>query len=363
MANIAKKPRKLNMEISIGGISQAEMLLFTKHLAMTLKSGFTIVEGLDMLAEQAKGKLKKVLDSILSTIKSGESLSNALLKHPKYFSSLYVNLVKTGEVSGTLEENLSHLAGQMKKIYDLKKKIKSAMMYPMLVFIAVFGLGFSVAVFVLPKILPLFKSLDVDLPTTTRGLIYVAEIFETHGFMILSAFAGISIFGFWFLKRGFVKPLTHRVYLKIPVVNKIIRNVNLEKFCRTLGILLDRGVPVDASLKIVADATDNRVFKSAIYGLLPQIQKGNTLADAAGMYPDLFPKLVVRMIGMGERTGNLGEILQYLSKFYENEVDDTMKDLSTILEPVMLIVIGIVVGTVAIAILGPIYEITGNVSG
>lgn len=359
--NMETKTKKTwNIDIDIRGVRAVDILLFTKHLAITLKSGLTLVEGLGILEDQAKGKMKKVISQISETIKAGKTFHEALTEQSKYFSPIYINMVKSGEFSGTLEGNLKKITEQLGKSYALRKKIKSAMIYPTMIFIAVFGLGMSVAIFVLPKILPLFKTLDVELPMTTRGLIFIAEIFEKNGLAIVIGLVVGFVFLFWFLKQDFVKPVTHKILLKIPVVKNIVANINLERFNYTFGTLLESGLPVDQSLKITADATENRVYKNAIKALIPEIEAGNTLSVAVAMYPDLFPTITVRMIGVGEKTGNLDQTLKYLSEFYEDAVDEATKNLATILEPVMLIVIGVVVGTVAISILGPIYQITGN---
>ncbi len=355
-----KTKKSWNINIDIGSVKVVDILLFTKHLAITLKSGLTLVEGLEILEEQAKGKMKRVIGQISETIQTGKTFHEALAEQSKYFSPIYINMVKSGELSGTLEENLRKITKQLGKSYALRKKIKSAMIYPTIIFVAVFGLGMSVAIFVLPKILPLFKTLDVELPITTRGLIFVAEVFEQHGLAIAIGLVVGFIFLFWFLKRDFVKPVTHKIILSIPFVKNIVANINLERFNYTFGTLLESGLPVDQSLKITADATENRVYKKAIYALIPEIEAGNTLSTAIARYPKLFPIITARMIGVGEKTGNLDQTLKYLSSFYEDAVDEATKNLSTILEPVMLIVIGSIVGTVAISILGPIYQITGN---
>jgi type IV pilus assembly protein PilC len=355
-----KIKKSWNINIEIGGIKPVDIMLFTKHLSVTLQSGLTLVDALEILVDQSKGKMQQVVEKLLDTVKSGEPFYEALKQQPKYFSAIYVNMVKSGELSGTLDQNLKKLTRQLEKSYALKKKIKSAMIYPIMIFVAVFALGVSVAIFILPKILPLFKTLDVELPLTTRGLIYVAETFEAHGLAIFIGLIVFMIFSFWLLKRDFVKPFTHRLVLKIPLVNKIIMNINLERFNHTFGSLLESGLPLNQSLKITADATDNRVYKKAVQNLVPVIEAGNPLSKAIASYPELFPLITSRMIGVGERTGNLGQNLKYLAQFYEEAVDEATKNLSTTLEPILLMVIGVIVGTVAISILGPIYQITGN---
>ncbi|MFC1655327.1 type II secretion system F family protein [Patescibacteria group bacterium] len=354
--------KKLNWhkEINIGGIKQVDILLFTKHLSVALESGLTLVEGLELLRDQAKGKMKMVINGIHETVYSGKSFHEALNPHTKYFSAIYINMVKSGELSGTLQENLARLSDQLNKKLKIKKKVKSAMLYPMFIFIAIFGLGMSVAIFVLPKILPLFKILDVELPVTTKALIYVAELFETQGLLIFAGMIVGTIFLIWFFKADFMKPISHRIMLKIPIIKHIIIKVNLERFLYTLGTLLESGISLDQAIKITTSATDNRVYKKIIGSFLQDIEAGKNLASSLVSDPKLFPIIVSRMVGVGERTGNLHSTLKYLSKFYEEEIDSSMKNLSTIIEPVLLIFIGIIVGTVAISILGPIYQITGS---
>jgi len=359
----SKKNGLLSMEIDIGGMSDTDVLLFTKHLGITIKSGLTVIEGLEILVEQAKGKMAKVLKSLIKTVRSGGTLEMGLKQFPQYFSAIFTNMVKTGETSGTLEESLKILSEHLNKSSKLKKKVRAAMIYPIMVFVAVFGLGMSVAIFVLPKILPLFKSLDVELPATTRGLIFIAEIFQSYGIQIIIGIIGLTIAFFWLIRRDSIKPFTHRLILKIPVVKNIIADINLERFTRTFGTLLDSGLTIDKSLLITSEAIDNRVYKKAIRSLIPDIESGTNLSNAISKYPKLFPMITYRMIGVGESTGNLDSTLKYLAEYYEDSVDEATKNLATIIEPVMLIVIGVIVGTVAIAILGPIYQITGNISG
>lgn len=356
------KPKKdlLKIEINIGGISDVDIMLFTKHLSVILRSGLTLIEALEMLAEQSKGKLKKIIGRITERVRAGDAFHQALSEHGKYFTQIYLNMVKSGEISGTLHENLERLSVELKKSLSLKKKVKSAMIYPMLVFVAVFGLGMLVALFVLPQIVPLFKSMDVELPLTTRGLIYIAEIFAKYGIKIAISFCAVVIFGTWLLRRNFIKPYTHAFFLRLPIIKKIIHDINLERFTRTFGSLLETGLTVDQSLKITGEAIENRVYRKAILAMIPEVESGSNLKTAISAYPDIFPLIVSRMIGVGEKTGSLDSTLKYLSEFYEEEVDETVKNLSTIIEPIMLIFIGIIVGTVAIAILGPIYEITGS---
>jgi type IV pilus assembly protein PilC len=348
--------------IVLGGISDNELLHFTKNLAVTLKSGLTLADGLDVLYDQAKGRLKTVLDDVLNTVRSGEQLHTALEKYPKYFTPIYINLVKTGEMAGTLEENLMHLAEQMKKTHELKAKVKSAMMYPLLILVAVLGLGMAVSFFVLPQILPLFESLEMELPLTTKILLFFARLFEDHGLMIALGTFGTIIGFFLAIRQEYIKPLWHRFLLRIPIINTIIKQVNVQKISYTLGSMLKSGISINEALGITADATENRVYRKVLRSCIPEVEKGNSLSSALEEYPRLFARIDVRMVGMGEQTGSLEDTFHYLAEYYQGEVDVTMKNLSSSLEPIMLIVIGVIVGGLALSILGPIYSLTGNVT-
>ena len=357
-----KTPSKSIWNIELGGVSRGDILFLTRHLSIALKSGLTLVEALDMLRDEAESQvMQRLLSDMAETVQSGKPLNEALARYPKYFSPIYVNLVKTGELSGTLAENLQHLADELRKSEELRQKVKSAMMYPMLIFIAVLGLGFSVAWFILPKILPLFKSLNVELPITTRALIWMADLLDVHGTAILLSFAGGVVFFIWLLRRNFVKPITHRFVLRFPVISGIIKNIQLERFMRILSTLLKSGITLDKSLRIVADASTNLMYQNAILSFIAEVEKGHSLGEAMRYFPRLFPGIATRMISMGERTGSLEHTLAFLSETVQEDIENTMKNLSTILEPLLLIIIGVVVGGVAISILGPIYKITGSI--
>lgn len=354
-------PKKINWNIELGGISRRDILLLTRHLAAALKHGLPLPDSLDMLqAEIANQKFKTLLNEILEMIRAGKPLYAALEKYPKHFSAVYTNLVKTGEMAGTLGESLDYMARELKKSEELRAKVKSALMYPLLIFVAVVGLGASVAVFILPKILPLFKTLDVPLPFTTRLLIGLTDLFSNYGVRMILIFVGFLVFFFWIIRQPFIKPYTHRFLLRLPVIGAIIKNIQLERFNRILFTLLKSSITLDKALRITADATTNWVYRQAIASFITQVEKGVTLGAAMAFYPRLFPPLNTRMMAMGERTGSLEDSLEYLGQAYAEEIDNTMKNLSTILEPVMLILIGLVVGVVAISILGPIYKITGS---
>lgn len=354
-------PSRWNFNISFGSVSNTEVMLLTTHLAVCLKSGLTLFEALEMLRDQAEGKLKTVLEDVTRGLQAGEPLHRALGKYPKYFSSIYINLIRIGEISGTLEANLQYLAKSLRQSYELRKKVKSAMIYPVVVFVAIILLGLAMGLFVLPKILPLFKSLNMTLSLPTKILIFLAEMFQAYGGRIVVGVILFLVFLFWLVQREFMKHLLHRAYVYTPILKGMVVNVNMAMFSRTLGMLLESGISIDQSLRITVESTENYAYRKVASTSVYEVQNGRKLSDVLAHYPRYFPLMASRMIEMGERTGTLSTSLMYLAEYYESEVESALKDISTIIEPVLLIFIGGIVGTVAIAIIGPIYSIAGNV--
>ncbi len=360
---ISTKPKKniLQADISFGKVSLTARSLFAEHLSVMLKSGLTITDALTIGVESNRGKMKKVLKKVLKSVESGNSFSSALARHPKTFSGLFINAVRAGETSGTLEENLSHVAEQLAKEKELVSKIKGAMLYPVVVLTASFVLGMVLSFVVLPKITPLFTGLKMELPFTTRALISFSAFVESHGTELFLGIIGGVIFLVWLLKQRFMNPITHWFLLHFPIVKNITRSANLARFSRTLGTLLKSGLNVDEAVAITGNTVDNHYFQGATKSIANSVGKGTTLSSNMERYSRLFPIMPVRMVRVGEESGRVDETLLYLAHFYELEVDNSTKALSTAIEPVLLLFIGLVVGFLALSIITPIYNITGNV--
>lgn len=356
-----KGSKAMQKEMTIGHVSDVNLLFFVKHLSIMLRAGIAIFEALTMLKEQSKGRMKIVLQSVLDKVESGETLSDALSSYPKDFPELFVQLVGSGELSGTLEKNLNYIANFMQKEIELKKKVRGAMLYPAVVFIGVLGLTMAVGLFVLPQILPLFESLDVKLPLSTRILIWFAEFFRDFGILVVIFTIMASFMTPVFLELKMVKPISHRIYLRLPIAGTIIRHLSLSRFFTVLATLMEAGLPIDESLSISAKIIHNVRYRNAIISMRKSVMQGNDLADVMDDNNFLFPILVSHMMKVGEKSGNLVDSLNYVGIFYEAEVDDKLKNLSTLLEPVLLIFIGIIVGFVAISIIGPIYSLSAGI--
>lgn len=358
--NIKPKPTLFNTEIIIGGVSLIQKAVFAKNIAVMLKAGLAITECIEIAQEQATGKFSRVLSGVLSSIESGQSLSDSFARYPRIFSEMFINVVRAGEKSGNLDENIESVAFHLEKERDLRAKIKGAMMYPVVVLILAFSLGMAVTFFILPKITPLFEGMKVDLPLSTRVLIWISHLVNNYGGWLLFGIIALVIFLTWLIKRKFFQPILHWLFLHLPVVKKIVIQTNLARFCRTLGTMLKSGLNIDEALTIVQKVLGNYYFRQSMVNVSTHISQGRQLSDGLIEFPKLYPKLVTRMVKVGEKSGKLEETLFYLANFYEAEVDNTTKSLSVLIEPILLIVIGLAVAFLALSIITPIYQITGS---
>lgn len=336
-----------------------EKILFTKNLALTLKSGVSLVNGLHLIRRQAKSKMfQRILDSLIKDAESGLFLSVGLEKFQGVFGDLFVNIIKIAEVSGTLPENLIYLGQELGKQDALRKKVKGALVYPVIILIATVVIAVAMVVFVFPKILPLFENAKMELPLTTRLLIKASALVSGYGWWLLIG-AILVMIGFRFvLKILPVRFLYHRFLLFMPILGRAMVNYNMANFARTLGLLLRSGVKIIEALNIVSAATANLVYRREFQTAGERIRRGDFFSKYLEERSRLFPPLLMNMIEVGENTGNLTENLSYLGEYYENEVDDFVKNLSSILEPVLLLFMGGIVGFIALSFITPIYQLT-----
>lgn len=355
---------KLTTQVNLlGRVTFQEKLLFTKHLDTMIKAGIPITEALETLVEQAKSPtFVKIVKKVLSDVNNGQALAKSLKKHPKAFDQFYTSLVEVGESSGTLEENLSFLSVQLTKEFRLRKKIQGAMIYPALVVSAMVIMGTFISFFILPKLVDFFKSFDVDLPATTKALLFVSEAMKNYGIFIALGIIILIAVARVITKLPRVRPVWHTALLHAPIFGKLIVYTQLSRFSRNLGTLIKSGVPILKSLKITADTLSNLRFKHDLTQVSKALRGGKGVGETLkkNNYFE-YPPIVSRMIAVGEKTGKLDETLLYLGDFYEEEVDDLSKNMSTVLEPILLIAIALGVGFLALAIISPIYELTGSI--
>ncbi len=343
-------------------ISLAEQILLAKHLSMMLQSGISEVESLRIIKEQIKNKrFKGILDRVISDVENGQFLSESLGRFKNAFGELFINIVQLGEISGTLPENLEYLAEEIKKKADLRSKVKSALIYPLIIFLATIGITAVLVLFVLPRILPIFASLNVKLPITTIILIAVTNFVNAHYLAIFGGAVAFVMIWIFLLRLYPFRYFVHRFILFIPIAGKISSDYNMANIARTLGLLLKSGVKIVEAVAATANSITNLVFKKSLTEAVEDVKRGAPIYQYLEKKPHLFPPVLTRMIQIGERTGNLDKNLIYLSEFYENSLSEKVKNLSSVLEPILMVFMGLLVGFIALSIITPIYEVTQNI--
>ncbi len=335
-------------------------MLFAKRLSFLVKGGMPIVECLHLIRKQTKSKSKgRVYDSVIKDVSNGQYLSTSLKKFNKLFGDFAVNLIKVGENSGVLSQNLAYLADELQKKHALRSKVIGALVYPVFITVATLGVTGALTAFIFPKLMPIFTSLHVELPWTTRALIALSAYLRDFGLYTL---LGIIVFaiGFMVLRSKYerLRYWTDAFILKLPLVGRMARSYNLTNFCRTLGLLLRSGIPLTEALHICADTTPNRIYREACQNLAKHVTKGEPVSRQLERTPVLYPDMLTHMVAIGESTGNLSATFVYLAELYEGEVDELTKSLSSSIEPVLMIVMGLLVGLIAVSVITPIYSIT-----
>lgn len=344
------------------GISQQDRVDFTKSLAIMLKSGITINEALHQLAEQSESRnFTKVINKIQASIENGNSLSKAFGTEEKVFGSIFVSLIKAGENSGTLQGNLQFLADWLTRSSDLKREVAAATMYPKLVFGAAILLGGGLAVFILPKLVPLFNSLNVELPIITKILLAISIWIQDYWFI---GIVGIIVFivGIVNLNKIYrVRRVFHTAYINMPFIGGMLKDYQRALVTQLFSTLLKSGLSINESISIIAEASTNIRYQEALVIVHKNVIKGTTLSSSMKHFEGLFPSMMTGIVSVGESSGTLVQSFEYMSEFYGKEVNIQAKKLPTIIEPILLVLIALIVGFVALAIITPIYEITGNI--
>ncbi|TSC94703.1 MAG: type II secretory pathway, component PulF, partial [Candidatus Berkelbacteria bacterium Athens1014_28] len=361
----ADKSSGLKKEISIFKVSLNEKVFLAKHLATIIKAGISLPESLRIVAKQTKGKMHTVLLDVITKVEGGKALNVALSDHKNVFDPLFINMVKVGETSGTLDESLHYLSLQLTKDSRLISKVKSASLYPSIVLITAFVVGGGVSYFVLPKLTKLFTSFGSKLPLSTRILLAISDSIQKYGVYWLIGLVVGFIFFVLILKIYPIRHLWHKFTLKIPIIGNLMKNLNLARISLTLGTLMKSSVSIDEALEITKGTVSSIPYQVAIKKILDEVRGGKSIGETMILVDPksrLFPGTFLAMVQVGEKTGTLYDSLLYTAEFCEEEVDNITKDLATALEPILLILIAIVVGFVAIAIVTPMYSILGVVN-
>ncbi len=344
-------------------VSLVEKMLFARHLSVMMKAGLSFSRSLKTISQQTKNQyFAEVISQIEKDIKKGKSLADSLEKHPKVFNELFVNMVRVGETGGNLEEILENLAEQMKKDHEIISKVRGAMVYPAVIVLAMIIIGVLMMIFVIPTLLATFQDLEVELPFTTQMIIFISDAFQNHGLVVL----GVMIILTWLFmaihKTAKGKKCFDFSLLHLPIFGTIIKKVNLARFTRTLSSLIESGISINKALNIISRTLGNTYYKESLKEATKDIQKGIDLSKIIKRYENLYPALVVNMIEVGEETGTLEGTLKQIAEFYEEEVDQVTANLSSIIEPILMMVIGAAVGFFAVSMIQPMYSLMEGIA-
>ncbi len=356
-----KKGKKIEISKILKRVSNVDKMLFTRHLGVMLHAGLSFSRATTVLAEQTNNAyFREVLESIREDIQKGNQLADSLAKYPKVFNDLFVNMIRVGEMGGNLEEVLNILYLQLKKDHELTSKVKGAMTYPAVIIFAMAVIGVLMMIFVVPSLLKIFTETGAELPASTKMIIFISDSLQNHGLLML---AGFIVFVFAFFKIIKTKEGKRKfdfVLLKLPAIGTIISKINMARFSRTLGSMIASGVSIVKALDIISGTLGNTYYKDSIKDASIQVQKGIALSEVIGKYDKLYYPLMMHMIEVGEETGTLQETLKQVAEFYEDDVEQVTANLSSIIEPVLMLVIGAAVGFFAISMIQPMYSIMGS---
>jgi len=360
-----KREGGLNVNLQIGtGVNAKDLQIFTRQLATMIDAGLPLVQCLDILAAQTENKsFQKVLTNVKSSVEQGSTFSDALKKHPKVFDELFTNLVAAGEIGGILDTILNRLATYIEKNVKLKGQLKSAMYYPTGILVVAIGVICVMLIKVIPTFERMYRDMGhAELPAATKVVINISHAFVNRWYLFVGTLFG-TVFGVIAMNRTDKgKEAFDRFLLRVPVIGPVLRKIVVARFTRTLGTLLSSGVPILDALDICARTAGNRVVQNGILRARAKISEGH---DMAGPLAEsrVFPTMVVQMIGVGEQTGAMDQMLTKIADFYEEEVDAAVSGLTSLIEPVMMAFLGVVVGGLIVAMYLPIFKLAGNIQG
>ncbi len=354
-----------SISFSIGGnrVKLSEKIMLTKNLSGMLKAGLPLSRALQVLSRQTKNKyLKKIIETLSETIDKGGTFSDGLAKYPKVFSALFVSMVRAGEESGGMPNALTEVGINLEKSYALNKKVKSAMMYPSIILGAIFIIGILMFVYVVPTLTKTFKELGAELPASTKFVIALSDLISNHLILLILGIAVIIFLVILATRLPKTKRGIDWLVIRLPVIGGIVREMNAARTTRTMASLLGSGVTIGRAIAITKEVLQNVHYKKVMEDVEKVVEKGAPMSSVFKEQTALYPIMVGEMIEVGEETGKLGSMLLDVALFYEGEVDAKTKDLSTIIEPVLMIFIGVAVGFFAVSMLSPMYSIMDSIN-
>ena len=348
--------------LKLSRVPLKEKLFFVQHLGVMLKAGISLGVALKTLSKQSENKyFIKILTDVADKVDKGANFAESLTPYKKVFGEMFINMVEAGELSGKLEEVLHELYIQMKKEHALISKVKSAFTYPAVILLVMAGIGTFMMVKVIPQMTAMFTEMDAELPLPTKILINVSNGIAHNG--ILSALIVIAVVSLFIytIRTPKGKYIFQAILLKTPVFGQIIKKINMARFARNISSLLKTDIMIIQCFQITASVLGNLHYRAALEEMAQKIKKGGKLNEVVLAYPKLFTPVVAQMIAVGEETGELDNILVELAEFYEEEVDNIMENMPSIIEPILMLVLGIAVGLMAVAIIMPMYSLTSTI--
>ncbi len=358
-----QQKKESTLKLQLKRVKDKELALFTRQFATVLEAGLPIVRGLETLALQQKNPyFKEVLLDIKKKVEAGSSLSEAMANYPKVFNNLYLQMVRSGESSGNLDVVLKRLATYLEKIISLKSKIKHAMIYPSVIVFVTIVVVSIIMIYVIPKFAELFKEAGQSLPLPTQILINISHNFKSLFGLFLISVVALGIFIKYYRRSEQGKYNTDKILLKLPLLGQLFHKAALSRVARTLANLIGAGIPLLQALSIAGETSGNKVIEKAMEDIRVNVSAGHTIADPM-FFTGVFPYMVVEMVRIGELSGNLEEMLTKVADFYEEEVDRTVQTLSTLIEPILLIILGVIIGGILVALYLPIFQLGGVVGG
>jgi type IV pilus assembly protein PilC len=355
-----EKKSKSVLEISkiLKRVSVIDKMLFTRHLGVMLKAGLPFSRSISVLSEQTNNLyFAEILQSVQEDLQKGNSLADSLAKYPKVFDGLFVSMIRVGEIGGNLEEVLNILYIQLKKEHELVSRIRGAMMYPAVIIFAMIIIGTLMMIYVVPSLLNIFIEMEVELPLSTKIIVFVSNALQNYGIFIFSGFIILAVLFLKSIKTSKGKKAFDYFLLRLPTIGGIISKVNMARFSRTLSSMIASGISIVEALKIISGTLGNTYYKESAEEACQYIQKGIELSEIVGKYDKLYHPLMVHMIEVGEETGTLEDTLKQVAEFYEGEIEQITSNLSSIIEPILMLIIGGAVGFFAISMLQPMYGI------
>ncbi|MBU2008088.1 type II secretion system F family protein, partial [Patescibacteria group bacterium] len=350
---------KINLDF-LNRVKTKHIVIFSRQFSVLISANVSMVQALKILIDQTDNMtLKMVISKVADEVDAGSTLSESLCKRSDIFSNFYVSVVRSGETSGKLDEVLSYLADEMEKDYDMMSKIKGAMIYPVFVLCSLIAVGVIMMIFVIPKFTAMFAESGVALPITTRILIHASGFMQKYWWLLIIIAVGVVAVFKWYTKRPYGKRQFDYIKLKLPIFGHLFQLIYLVRFTRSMNTLIVSGITIDNSLKVAADVVDNKIYQELIETTIKEVEDGNSISGVF-INSKIIPKMVSQMLNIGEKTGKMDIILERITNFYGREISNIVANLMTLIEPLIMIILGVAVGIMVAAVILPMYNLAGS---